>query len=198
MEHPPEEPPVHVGHHHTDDNAFVSGDVTLSLVGHREYPNYHEAPGEDLVVLPLPDFGNGVKTGQGSWAWGVSGTSRNGTTAGAFIDSLMADEQVATMTAANGAPPGTTTAIETSDLYGTGGDLELFAQQLAATCGNGPITTDCVSVPRPVTAGYPVITRQFSDAFTTIWDRGDITRALGDAAAAIDIDFADNDAFSTP
>ncbi|MFI6575834.1 ABC transporter substrate-binding protein [Nocardiopsis sp. NPDC050513] len=180
----------------TDDNAFVSGDVALSLVGHWEYPNYSEALGSDLVVLPLPDFGNGVKTGQGSWAWGVSSTSANGSAAGTFIDFLMADEQVADMTAANGAPPGTRSAIATSDLYGPGGDLELFADQLAATCGDGPVTPDCVSVPRPVTAGYPVITRQFSDAVATIWDGGDVAEALDGAVTAIDTDFADNDFFA--
>ncbi|MDT0328568.1 ABC transporter substrate-binding protein [Nocardiopsis lambiniae] len=182
----------------TDDNAFVSGDVALSLVGHWEYPNYVEALGEDLVVLPLPDFGNGVKTGQGSWAWGVSSTSGNGSAAGAFIDFLMADEQVAALTAANGAPPGTATATEASDLYGPGGDLELFADQLAATCGRGAITADCVSVPRPVTAGYPVITRQFAEAFATIWDGGDVSGALDGAVRAIDTDFADNDSFTIP
>nr|WP_152514266.1 sugar ABC transporter substrate-binding protein [Nocardiopsis valliformis] len=180
----------------TDDNAFVSGDVALSLVGHWEYPNYSEALGRGLVVLPLPDFGNGVKTGQGSWAWGVSGTSENGSAAGSFIDFLMADEQVAALTAANGAPPGTKSAVEASDLYGPGGDLELFATQLARTCGAGPVDTDCVSVPRPVTAGYPVITRQFADAFTTIWDGGDVARALDHAVTAIDTDFADNDSFT--
>ncbi|WP_304454868.1 sugar ABC transporter substrate-binding protein [Nocardiopsis sp. YSL2] len=179
----------------TDDDAFASGEVALSLVGHWEYPNYSEALGEDLVVLPLPDFGHGVKTGQGSWAWGVAGTSENGSAAGEFIDFLMADEQVAVMTAANGAPPGTTTAIASSDLYGPGGDLELFADQLAATCGDGPVTADCVSVPRPVTAGYPVITRQFADAFAAIWDGADAADALDGAATAIDTDFADNDSF---
>ncbi|NYJ32302.1 multiple sugar transport system substrate-binding protein [Nocardiopsis aegyptia] len=180
----------------TDDSAFVSGDVALSLVGHWEYPNYSEALGEDLVVLPLPDFGHGVKTGQGSWAWGVAGTSDNGSAAGAFIDFLMADDQVAAMTAANGAPPGTKSAIETSDLYGPGGDLSLFADQLAATCGAGPVTADCVAVPRPVTAGYPVITRQFADAFAAIWEGGDVAEALDGAVTAIDTDFADNDSFT--
>lgn len=180
----------------TDDSAFVSEDVALSLVGHWEYPNYSEALGEDLVVLPLPDFGHGVKTGQGSWAWGVSSTSDDGSAAGAFIDFLMADDQVAAMTAANGAPPGTKSAIETSDLYGPGGDLSLFADQLAATCGAGPVTADCVAVPRPVTAGYPVITRQFADAFATIWEGGDVAEALDGAVTAIDTDFADNDSFT--
>ena len=27
---------------------------------------------DDLVLLPLPDLGQGTKTGQGSWAWAVT------------------------------------------------------------------------------------------------------------------------------
>ncbi len=55
-----------------DDNAFVHGRVALSWVGHWEYPRYARALGSDLVVLPLPDFGRGSRTGQGSWNWGIT------------------------------------------------------------------------------------------------------------------------------
>ena len=98
----------------TDDKAFVDGRVALSWVGHWQYNPYAEALGDDLVVLPLPDFGSGTKSGQGSWAWGVGSSSKNGAAAGKFLDYLMNDTNVAAMTDANAAPPGTTSVTATS------------------------------------------------------------------------------------
>lgn len=60
-----------------DDAAFVLGRVALSLVGHWEYRRYREALGEELLVLTLPDFGQGVRTGQGSWTWSISRNATN-------------------------------------------------------------------------------------------------------------------------
>jgi multiple sugar transport system substrate-binding protein len=42
-----------------DDDAFVGGRVALSWAGHWEYPRYSAALGDDLVLLPLPDLGQG-------------------------------------------------------------------------------------------------------------------------------------------
>ncbi len=89
----------------TDDKAFSDGRVALSWVGHWLYNPYAEALGSDLVVMPLPDFGAGTKTGQGSWAWGVGSSSKNGAAAGKFLDYLLNDKNVAAMTDANAAPP---------------------------------------------------------------------------------------------
>ena len=61
-----------------DDKAFTAGRVGLSWVGHWVYNDYKKALGDDLVVIPLPNFGTGAKTGQGSLAWGISKGSKNG------------------------------------------------------------------------------------------------------------------------
>jgi multiple sugar transport system substrate-binding protein len=50
----------------TDANAMTSRRAALSWVGHWLYPAYSKALGSDLVIMPLPDFGLGPKTGQGS------------------------------------------------------------------------------------------------------------------------------------
>ncbi|MFE3452482.1 extracellular solute-binding protein [Nonomuraea sp. NPDC059194] len=175
--------------------AFVNGDVALSWVGHWMYPAYVRVFWEDLVLLPLPDFGNGVKTSQGSWAWGVSAGSANGKAAGAFLDYLLTDNVVVSVTAANGAPPGTRSALAKSNLYQPGGRLSLYAEQLRRTCGSGPVTATCVAVPRPVTAGYPVVTREFAQAFKSIYGGADVRASLDRAAEAIDIDYAGNDGY---
>jgi multiple sugar transport system substrate-binding protein len=179
----------------TDSNAFAKDRVALSWVGHWMYPAYSKALGDDLVVLPLPDFGNGPKTGQGSWAWGIGAGSKNGKAAGAFLDYLLNDTNVAAMTNANGAPPATGSALAKSELYKKGGPLQLFADQLAKPCGSINITDSCVAVTRPVTAGYPLVTSEFSKALNSIYAGKDPKTALSKAARAIDRDFSDNDGY---
>ncbi|WP_225832328.1 sugar ABC transporter substrate-binding protein [Streptomyces sp. NK08204] len=179
----------------TDGNAFAKGRVALSWVGHWMYPAYSKALGSDLVVLPLPDFGNGPKTGQGSWAWGIGADSKNGKAAGTFLDYLLNDTNVTAMTTANGAPPATKTALAKSALYKQGGPLQRYADQLAKPCGDSDITKSCVAVTRPVTAGYPTVTAKFSDALNSVYGGADPKSALEKAARAIDQDFSDNDGY---
>ncbi|KIF06397.1 extracellular [Streptomyces sp. RSD-27] len=182
----------------TDGNAFAKGRVALSWVGHWMYPAYSKALGDDLVVLPLPDFGNGPKTGQGSWQWGIGATTKNGKAAGAFLDSLLDDTNVTAMTTANGAPPGTTSVLAKSDLYKQGGPLQLFADQLAKPCGDSRSDTSCIAVTRPVTAGYPTVTAKFSQALADVYGGADPETALEKAARAINQDFSDNAGYKLP
>jgi multiple sugar transport system substrate-binding protein len=181
----------------TKDDAFTKRKVALSWVGHWVYPDYSKALGKDLVLLPLPDFGNGVKSGHGSWAWGVSAGSKNTKGAGAFLDYLLSDVPVATMTEANGAVPGTLSALAKSKDYQPGGPLALYAEQLAKPCGD-VADAGCVVVTRPVTAGYPVLSRQFAIALNAVFKGGDPKTELAKAAKAIDTDFADNNGYREP
>lgn len=176
----------------SDDKAFVDGRVALSWVGHWNYNTYAKAIGKDLVVLPLPDFGAGTKSGQGSWAWGIGASSKNPQAAGKFLDYLMNDANVKAMTDANAAPPGTKTVLASSELYKQGGPLQLFADQGNKTCGANVPTKACVSTPRPITPAYPVISQQFSQAFFNAYKGGDAQAELDKAAKAIDQDYADN------
>ncbi|MEN8214612.1 MAG: extracellular solute-binding protein [Pseudomonadota bacterium] len=168
-----------------DDAAFISGRVAISWAGHWEYSRYAEALGERLVLLPLPDFGQGAKTGQGSWNWGTSRHAEHPDAAIKFLEFLLQPEEVLAMANANGAVPGTKTAIGRSMLYGEQGRLRLFAQQLL----------EGYSVTRPQTPAYPVITSAFQQAFLAIRNGGDIAAALDRAAAAIDQDIDDNQGY---
>lgn len=165
-----------------DDNAFVGGQVALSWVGHWEYERYREAHGDDLVLIPLPDFGEGSRTGQGSWSWGITGTCPDPEAAAAFIDFLLQDRQVLEMTQANGAVPATHSAIRQSENYAEGGPLRLYVTQL----------TEGFAVPRPRTPAYPVISSIFQNSFNDIVDGADVGRALERAAARITRDIRDN------
>lgn len=172
-----------------DGAAFTSGRVALSWVGHWTYPDYAAALGDDLVVVPLPDLGTGTKTGQGSWAWGVSAGSTEPDAAATFLRFLLEPDHVLAMTEANGAVPGTREALSASALYSTDGPLHLFALQLLASCSDAPGRT-CVSVARPMTPAYPALTGEFSRAVDDALSGGDFARALRRSAKVVDADSA--------
>lgn len=165
-----------------DDAAFVTGRVALSWAGHWEYRRYFKRVGEDLVVLPLPDFGHGSKSGQGSWNWSVTERCRDPEAAMAFLTFLLRPDEVLAMANANGAVPATRTAVARSKIYGEGGPLRLFAQQLEQ--GH--------TVPRPRTPAYPMITSVFQQAFRDIRAGADVKAVLDRAAAEIDRDIREN------
>jgi multiple sugar transport system substrate-binding protein len=168
-----------------DDAAFTSGRVALSWVGHWAYAGYAKALGNDLVLLPLPNFGTGSKTGQGSWNWGITSNCKNPKAAMKFLEFLLKPQEVLAMTNANGAVPATKSAIAQSPLYQEGGPLRLFSAQLL----NGN------TVPRPRTPGYAVVTSAFQQAFNNIRNGVDVEKALKKAAINIDIDIKDNQGY---
>jgi multiple sugar transport system substrate-binding protein len=168
-----------------DGAAFPSRRVALAFGGHWNYPQYRKALGHDLLLLPLPDFGHGVKTGQGSWCWAVTADSRHPQAAAQFLDFLLQPQEILAMTDANGAVPATRSAIGHSPLYRPGGPLHLFVQQIDGG----------FAVPRPRTPAYPVITAAFQRAFDDIRSGADVQAALDRAAQVIDDEIADNDGY---
>ncbi|MFP4615783.1 MAG: ABC transporter substrate-binding protein [Thiohalorhabdus sp.] len=171
-----------------DDAAFTEGRVPLSWGGHWNYPRYKEAAGEDLVVLPLPDFGRGMRTAQGSWNWGITRDCPDPEAAGQFLAFLLETDEVLAMTRANGAVPGTRSALERSRLYGPDGPLRLLAEQLQ----------EGYAVPRPKTPAYPVISTIFQNAFDDIRHGMDVRTVLDRAAAEIDADLRANEGYRFP
>jgi multiple sugar transport system substrate-binding protein len=168
-----------------DDAAFVQGRVALSWVGHWEYPRYHKAFGDDLLVLPLPDFGHGMRTGQGSWNWGITTSCKQPLAAWRFLEFLLQTDEILAMTRVNGAVPATREAIERSSLYQAGGPLHLYAQQLLGG----------YSVARPQTPAYPIISSAFEQAFRDMQNGGEVRAALTRAVEAIDQDIRDNQGY---
>jgi multiple sugar transport system substrate-binding protein len=170
----------------TDGRAFVDGKTAISWVGHWEYPRYRQAIGDLLVLLPLPNFGAGSRTGMGSWAWGVTRECRNPQAALQFIEFLMQPEEIEAIVMANGAVPARQTVIARSELYRVGGPLHLYAEQLNHS-----------AVPRPVTPAYPVVTSAFQEVMGKVIEAGDVKTALDDAVKTIDHDIRDNDGYAT-
>jgi multiple sugar transport system substrate-binding protein len=171
-----------------DDAAFVSGRVALSWAGHWEYARYAAALGDDLLLLPLPDFGQGSRTGQGSWVWGITKGSEHPQAAARWLEFLLQPAEVLAMATANGAVPATQAAVDRSALYRKDGPLRLFTHQLRGG----------LSVPRPQTPAYPVITSAFQQAFRDIRNGADVQTTLDAAVAIIDQDIRDNQGYPPP
>ena len=171
-----------------DNAAFPEGRVALSWGGHWSYPRYKEAAGEDLIVLPLPDFGSGTRTAMGSWVWAITRRCERPQAAGRFLAFLLRPGEVLKMARANGAVPGTLPALRRSELYGPGGDLAPLARQLRSG----------VARPRPQTPAYPVISDIFREAFADIRHGMDVQKVLDRAAREIDADIRANEGYRFP
>lgn len=177
-----------------DDAAFVERRVALSWVGHWAYADHARALGDDLLLVPLPDLGQGSRSSSGSWAWSVNARTSRPDDAVRFLDHVMSDGAVGTMTAANGAVPGTWSALDADARFDPDGDLALYAEALTRPCPRFP-TDGCVATARPRTAAYPTITYAFATAVDAALRGADPADALAEAADTIDADVAANEGY---
>jgi len=168
-----------------DDYEFVNGTAALGWLGHWMTTSYYEAFGDDMVVIPMPDFGMGAVTGMGSWAWSISSQCEHPEAAWEYLEFALNPDEILAITDENGAVPGRFSALEKSDLFGEGGRLNVFVQQLESG----------IAVPRPVTPGYPAITSAFYTAMDNIIKGADVQGELDAAVDKIDQDIEDNDGY---
>jgi multiple sugar transport system substrate-binding protein len=165
-----------------DDSDFVKGRAALSYVGHWTYGDYKKALGDDLVLIPMPKFGNKAVTGAGSWNFGISANCKEPQAAAKVLGYFMSMPEITRVTQANGAIPGTFAAILANKKFFKGGDLEIYAQQIARG----------MSMVRPQTPAYPTITAAFAEAVSNIVAGADVRAELDKAAGKIDQDIEGN------
>lgn len=171
-----------------DDDFYGSKVTALSWVGHWMYGPHTEGLGDDTVLIPMPILGEKAVTGMGSWNWGITSTCEDPEAAFEFLSYLVEPDEILHMTNANGAVPARKSAIEKSELFGEGGMLNIFVQQLEGG----------VAVERPTTPAYPVITSAMKIAVTNIVSGADVKTELDAAVATIDQDIADNNGYPLP
>lgn len=165
-----------------DDAAFTEGRVALSWSGHWSYGAYADRWGEDVVALPLPDFGEGSRTGQGSWVWGLTRAAVDLGLAGEWIRFVVSPAEIRAMTEANAAVPARLSVAQESPLYGPDRPLRPWLEALR----------DGWAVPRPRTPAYPFATSTFQEVVEAIRNREDVREAAREAARLIDREIADN------
>lgn len=155
---------------------FQNGLVALAYDGHWNYNPYKDALGDNLVVIPMPDFGEGAVSGMGSWNWGITSTCTNPEGAWDFINFMIAPDNVAQFTQVNGAPPSRLSVMEEDERYAEGGDLYIYTQQLQ----------EGIAVPRAATAAYPGIQTAMEDLINALARGEDVQDALDDAVDTVD------------
>jgi len=160
------------------DTEFINRKAALSWVGHWTWAPYREALGDDLVLLPMPDFGQGPKTGMGSWSWGITSHCEHPDEAWQVLEFMLDPDLLLRQSDASGTIPARNSALEQSGLYGPGGPLRLYVEQIEAG----------YAVPRPITPAYPTISSAFTRAFNSIVRGGDVKSELDCAVREIDQD----------
>lgn len=169
-----------------DDAAFQSGRSVITWTGQNNYRSFNEAFGDDLILLPLPDWGQGSKTGHGNWQWAVTKSAADPDAAWAFLEFLLTPDELARWADATaGIAVRESVAVE-SPLYGVDAPLAIYREQLEQD----------IAVSRPQTPAYPVITSQFARALRLIADGNDVQEALDAAVKAIDLDIEDNGGYT--
>ena len=172
----------------TDTNAFTSGRSALSWVGFWQYAPFKKALGDDLLVLPLPNYGKKPAGAQGSWQWTMTKTVADPDVAWKWIAFTMSPENVAAMATANSGVPALKSVLATNTLYGPTGGLKLIGDALK----------DGYSVARPPHPAYGTISSAFNQAVQDVIDGKDVKAALDQAAKTIDDDLKANNNYPLP
>lgn len=168
-----------------DDAFYGKKTAALSYVGHWMWPAHSKAFGDDLVLLPMPNWGGKHVTGNGSWCWGITKTSKQPENTAKLLEFFMSTDNVAALSQAMGGVPAVKSAAPKVDLYKPGGPLSLYLDQLNSGMG----------MPRPAHPAYPTITAAFAKSVADIIDGKDVKGALDEAAKKIDQDIEDNNGY---
>lgn len=164
-----------------DRTEFENGRVAVQYSGVWGYLRNAEAFGDDLVVLPPPDFGHGPKVGVGSWQYGLTRTCTDRQKAGAlaYLKFSMNDTYIARFSDVTSLIPATTTAAAqtTAGLYRPGQPLA-FMPEMVKSFG----------LVRPPTPAYPVISQVFQQQFQDVVAGKAPAEALDQAVREIDAD----------
>lgn len=166
------------------DDDFTGADKisALSFVGHWMTVPHLESLGDDLVLIPMPKFGDKVVTGLGSWAWAISSQTKNPEAAWKVLEYFTSNENIEATSIATGAVPSRKSVLAKREEFQEGGLLYIFREQLEGG----------YALERPTTPAYPIITSEFAEAVQNIVKGSNVQEQLDKAAANIDRDIKDN------
>lgn len=164
--------------------TFYDGLVPLAYDGSWAASAAREAAGDDLLILPPPDLGNGPKVGSGSWAFGINADCENAEGARTFIEYLLTPENIAAAAGVGGLIPTSEAAAQRLDAFKPEGQDRVFFDIASA-----------YAFPRPATPAWPTIKTNFQQAMQNIVNGADVASSLDDAAFTIDQNIADNNGY---
>ena len=165
-----------------DRTEFIAGTIAIQYNGNWAVKDAAEALGDDLLILPPPDFGNGPKIGAASWQFGVSATCDQVEGATQFVEFILQDKYVVAFADRIGLIPATEAATAEVPNYAPGGPFSVFVD-----------LSNEFGVLRPPTPAYLKISTIYEKAIADIINGANAKQALDAAADEIDADLADND-----
>jgi multiple sugar transport system substrate-binding protein len=139
---------------------------------------------DNVVVMPLPNFGKKSASPNGTWIWAVTKASEHPDVAGKYISFMLADKDYREFTKSVSGFPGMKSFAAESPLYAPGGAMAIAFEQASKS-----------AVPRPPHPAYPALTAAFMQAFDSAMNGADVKESLSTAAKKIDEDIADNDGY---
>lgn len=163
----------------SDGIAFAQQRVALTIESLNKYQSYRAQFGADLVVLPLPDFGNGSVREQRGWGWGLTVSCEDKQAAMRFLEYLFLSDEVLHTAEANGLVPATFSALERSG--GFSGTPPPSLQGLIAAYKAGAVVSQAKS---PL---YPEISKAFRKALILISNGADVNASLDQAASEVEV-----------
>lgn len=166
------------------NEEFNNDEVALSYTGVWNAMDSLDAVGDDLLILPPPDLGEGPKIGGASWQWGISSECNAADGARAYLEFSFQDEYIAQFADNQVVIPATAGAEELSEMFGEGDPLQPFVE-----------LSQMFALERPPTPAYPVISSVFERAAKDIMNGADVQSTLDQAVQEIDTNIESNDGY---
>lgn len=166
------------------NQEFVDDEVALSYTGVWKAMEALENVGDDLLILPPPDFGNGPKIGGASWQFGISTDCESPEGAREYLEFSFQPEYVAQFADTQVVIPVTEEAQEQSEYFSEDGALHPFVE-----------LSERYALERPPTPAYAVISSVFETAVKDIMSGADVKATLDQAVQEIDTNIESNDGY---
>lgn len=160
---------------------FLNNKSGLLYTGSWAGDKARAALGDELVVMPSVDLGNGPKIGGASWQWGVTSGCNNMDAAMDYLSYSLKPENVASVIKATGGIPATNEAAALIPAFAEGGANRIFME-----------FSRQYAVLRPETPAYPFIATEYGKAVQDILAGADPKTALDKAVKAIDANIKSN------
>ena len=162
------------------ENGFYGRkENAISLLGHWKYTDYVKGLGDDAIILPVPDFGQGVYTCSGSTVWSMTTAAKENGAADLVwkvMEYALQPENIKMVTDFNGAIPSRMSVMDEVPALQKGGRLYLYREQLEA--GR--------SILRPLTPAHMTFYTAMQNANFDIINGADAGDTLRKAAKEID------------
>jgi multiple sugar transport system substrate-binding protein len=167
-----------------NDMGFISGQVAIQYHGSWALNDFVKAWGDDLAILPVPDFGNKPVIGGGSWHWTTTASCPSPEGASAFLTHLSSAKEIAEFSKATSLIPTSMDAAALTTDYAPEGKLRMFYDYSGK-----------FAKLRPATPAYAVISPSYSKAMIAILEGADPKTALDSAVKTIDAAIKDNNGY---